>query len=231
PGSLRARFADILDSIPDRSIKELNYKEIIGHFLFSARPVVVNWLRKNKSLSNPDQIKELNIELQEIAEYTSADNIPEYRPITSIHVLRLSTQASKALEHLDDNEKISIAQSSKKYDFPNNITVEETAVDFKSTVEHSPRVELLVKKPDFIGKSKWCFKIGQKAEDVSITDTQWLYDFQQRRVIIQPGDSLVADMITKTTFDQNNMITRVEYEIIKVHSVRPYNDQYLRLPI
>jgi len=76
-----------------------------------------------------------------------------------------------------------------------------------------------VKKPDYLGTSKWIFKHSGHPIDAKILDKEWLDQFQTKTVSVQPGDSLRAVVREETLYGYDNEIVGTNYEIVKVIAV------------
>jgi hypothetical protein len=65
------------------------------------------------------------------------------------------------------------------------------AMAVKETVEFpiAPMI-LAVKKPDYLGDSKWELRHGKRAISAKIEDVLWLKQFQGRQVDVRPGDAI-----------------------------------------
>jgi hypothetical protein len=80
---------------------------------------------------------------------------------------------------------------------------------------------LLVKKPDYLGHSKWEFKHGERALDARILDLEWLARFQSGQIDLKPGDALqaVVKSVIATGFD--GAVVDTQHEVLKVLGVVP----------
>ncbi len=59
---------------------------------------------------------------------------------------------------------------------------------------------LKVKKPDYLGTSKWEF-VFEHAIEAKILDVDWLVRFQNRREDVRPGDAIRAEVLTEVSTD------------------------------
>jgi hypothetical protein len=64
----------------------------------------------------------------------------------------------------------------------------------KERLEACMQMILKVKKPDYLGESKWEFKHENKTIPMKILDIDWLKAFQNREIDIRPGDSIRAEV-------------------------------------
>jgi hypothetical protein len=80
---------------------------------------------------------------------------------------------------------------------------------------------LLVKKPDYLGHSKWEFKNGDRSLEARIADLDWLARFQSGQIELKPGDALNAAVKSETAIGFEGNIVETRHEVVKVLSVVP----------
>jgi len=85
---------------------------------------------------------------------------------------------------------------------------------------------LKVKRPDYLGESRWDFKFGDHPFHAKILHVDWLADFQARKIDVRPGDALRA-MVRQTInygFDADVISESNEIlEILEVITLVPPN--------
>ncbi len=65
------------------------------------------------------------------------------------------------------------------------------ALAIARTIEQpSAEMILAVKKPDYLGTSKWDLRHGKRTIQAKIEDEDWLRRFQNRQEDVRPGDAL-----------------------------------------
>lgn len=65
----------------------------------------------------------------------------------------------------------------------------------------------------------WGFVYDGKSTEVKITHNEWLYEFQSRRLSVNPGDSLKVTLYEKISYGYEGEIVHKHYEIEKVHEL------------
>ena len=80
---------------------------------------------------------------------------------------------------------------------------------------------LKVKKPDYLGNSKWGFKYGQHMIEAKVLDDDWLKNFQNNHHTLNPGDSLRVILFEKVAYGYDNEVVHTEFEVIEVMEVIP----------
>ena len=90
----------------------------------------------------------------------------------------------------------------------------------KETVkgENQP-MTLIVKKPDYLGKSKWEFRHGKTPINASILHEEWLLAFQARKIDVRPGDALRCLVTVENHYGYDNELVAESYAITKVVEV------------
>ena len=78
---------------------------------------------------------------------------------------------------------------------------------------------LFVKKPDYLGTSRWEFRYQQKSLLVKIEDEGWLDGFQARRNVLCPGDALQCRVRIETLYDFDNRHIATRHFIEKVEKI------------
>ncbi len=86
---------------------------------------------------------------------------------------------------------------------------------------------LPVKKPDYLGTSKWELRHGRKSILAKIEDAKWLKKFQNREVDVRPGDTLRCMVRQEMSYGYDNELVAENYVIIEVKEVleNQYNRQ------
>lgn len=80
-------------------------------------------------------------------------------------------------------------------------------------------VYLKVKKPDYLGQSMWEFKYEGKLIQAKIHDSGWLERFQQKTVLLGPGDSIRALVEVKVSYDKYGEVIASHYTILNVKEI------------
>ncbi|MDJ0736035.1 MAG: hypothetical protein QNJ47_18565 [Nostocaceae cyanobacterium] len=89
------------------------------------------------------------------------------------------------------------------------------------TLEYEKSEILKVKKPDYLGESKWAFKYRKKTIEAKINDLEWLNEFRQRKITIYPGDDVKARLKIIAKYDSMGKLISTHYSIEEVIEVMP----------
>ena len=78
---------------------------------------------------------------------------------------------------------------------------------------------LKVKKPDYLGESKWDFRHGGRSFPAKVIHREWLESFQNRDVDIRPGDSVRSKVEIINRYDFDGELISTDYNILQVIEV------------
>ena len=221
-GSVKAWLGIILKTTDDDAIKQLDWRPLIGKYLVRAKYLVLKYIDGKTEITTKQEVEELeNLLLQEAKE-TDVTHIPAYLPVNRKKLLFNVEKITKSLSYLDDNDKaIYITAKDKvtmnaKFSFvPDKIQDLITRETLKSQTE----MILRVKKPDYLGESKWDFRHETKIITAKILDAEWLKRFQARSIDVRPGDSIRAEVVTSVMYGYDNEVIDTHYTLIRIIEV------------
>jgi len=221
-GSLKTIIRNIIEDIPDEDLRDAKFKRILGYYLVKAKYAVLKWCEEIPKLTSPEQVDVLEGELVRIAEETNINQIPAYRAPDRVKLLTNISSVQKSTRHLieEDSVHYNCAQGSSRV--TDAIEISDAIVEqvlTREVLDDRSEAILKVKKPDYLGTSKWAFKFQGHAVDVSITDQEWLEKFQNKLVSVQPGDSIRGTIVQYTSYGHDNDVLAVRYELEHVKEV------------
>ena len=223
-GSLKTILANALRKIPDDSIKDLDYKKIIGHYLLKAKYIVLNALDGKTLLTDGTEIDYIEMELKKTANEIEIDKIPTYVPINKKTIIKNIDNINKSLDILSDTDKVSYQSEFGNASFNLELEIDVESMEDLITEEEivsNSKMILKVKKPDYLGDSKWSFKHGTGTISAKITDLEWLKEFQNRKIDVRPQDSLVCLVKITVKYDYNYELISTSHEVTKVIKINP----------
>ena len=220
-GSIKAWLSNQLSRVDDEGLKKLDWKPIVGAYLVRAKYAVIRWTNKEGAEGG---LMGLSRELKMIAQETDIRYLPDYAPPPL-------QELSQAAKRIDDAKSLLGPGDRMQLESP-----EAGKVEFNLSVKWSPEelgdlavkettksenilMTLIVKKPDYLGKSKWEFRFGKKAITAKIEDERWLESFQTRKVDIRPGDALRCRVTTEYKYGYDNELLSEDYTISVVEGV------------
>ena len=89
----------------------------------------------------------------------------------------------------------------------------------KDKIVSQAEMILKVKKPDYLGESKWGFRHGGRNFPGKIVHKEWLENYQNRKIDIRPGDSIRAMVEIIDKYDFDGELIGTEHNIIQIITV------------
>jgi len=223
-GSIKAILKNIIEKIPDEALKDADYKKLVGHFLHKAKHKIINWCSERNEIKNREEIKTLEKSIEELAPNTNLELLPAHSPLETSTLLSDINSIKDSLSNLEEEDTAILVSQQGTSQFNKKLIISEDIVKELITKEiiasESERI-LKVKKPDYLGTSKWEFKYSGHLIDAKILDEAWLTKFQKRIINVQPRDSIRAKVKEDTSYGYNSEIVHTSYEIIEVIEVIP----------
>lgn len=222
--SLKAKLRAVVNSLPDEALKNGEIKKVIGHYLLSAKHKVLDWCDERDEIRSRSEVVKLQSDIHALAESSDVKLLPAYAPVELPTLLSDITTIREAMSHLSVNDDASFSSANGLSKFNPRLVV--SGVVFRELVVRdviSARGEriLKVKKPDYLGMSKWEFKYGGHAIEAKLLDQAWLSRFQSSQELVRPGDSLRVVLREEVAYGYDGEIVHTEYEILKVLGILP----------
>jgi hypothetical protein len=221
-GSIKTWISTALKMLPDDAIYNFEWKKLVGYYLLKAKYRIINFLEGTTTITNVNQIKPLQNELNILAQETGVRMIPDYKQIDTRLLLEDMSNISSSLSHLVAGDKaVYITKEEKAFlnmefklapDSIEELYVQEVLVQEITQI-------MKVKKADFLGDSMWEFRFGEKNIPVKISDKEWLDKFQSNKVNIQPGDAIKGIVQISDKYDTERNLISHSYELLQVIDV------------
>jgi hypothetical protein len=229
-GSIRAWFAAKLKDTDDEAIKKCDYKAIIGKLLVNVKYWLLNLLEDKETLDQ-GKIEAVQNKINELIEETQIKHLAAYRKVSQQAIVQTYVRTASSISCLTQNDKVvfSSIYGEVRLERQTHISEEiiENLIVAKSDTSESD-VFLKVKKPDYLGESRWSFYLDSHPIEAKIEDEGWLNDFRNRKVLLRPGDSLYTRLKVEMRYDAEGVSLPVRYTIVKVHKIIEGNDTELK---
>lgn len=223
-GSLKAILRSVLQNVPDDALSELDVKKIIGHFLVKAKYKIIEWCNETKKLSNIEQVRVLEGELITLAEQTRLNHVLGYTPLDTKYLLQQIGNLKRSMEFLEESDSIVFESFLGIVEYDQGFEIDDDLIEEILTREQiaSTGTRLVkVKKPDYLGKSRWVLRYMGRSIEAKFEDESWLHDFQNKKVVLGPGDSLKVILEEIIYYGYDSEIVSAKYAIKQVISVVP----------
>lgn len=227
-GSLKSWLRNIILVIPDEAISEFEIKKLIGHFLLKAKYKIVEWLAENEKIESIEQVRDLEGELLRLADESNVKKIPAYVPINTRTLLSQINSIQLAVSRLDERDTVRYESPVGTKNIPRGIVVDEDLIreilTRQTLITEGERL-VKVKKPDYLGRSKWVVRHAGHSIEAKFEDFHWLEQFHGNAVALNPGDSLRVVMREEVSYGYENEVVHVSYTIKKVVEIVPPSRQ------
>jgi hypothetical protein len=220
-GSIKVWLRNSLRATEDDALKTLDWKPLVGKYLVRAKYVVLRWLDDGTA---PKSLPDLARQIQAIATETDVKHLPDYQPPSPTAILDAVRDFQAVKNQLvagdraayipGDGEPLEINLTTRW----NIEDIEALAVKEKVEFPIAPMI-LAVKKPDYLGDSKWELRHGKKPISAKIEDVLWLRRFQNREVDVRPGDALRCEVKIEHLYGHDNELLSERYTIVRVVDV------------
>lgn len=224
-GSIRVWLRNILEAVDDEALKTGEWKKVVGSFLVKAKRLIVKWTEGRTTVESIEDIESLRQELLNEAAKTDVLPIPLYTAVPTIEIARsveLIIGAIKPLRGADSVRYLSPAELPAEISRTFDIAP-ETMTDLmveKSITSSDAEMYLIIKRPDFLGDSKWEFRHGRQAIEAKVSDADWLLRFRTGAESIQPGDALHASVSTTVRYGYDGEVVDTKHEVVTVMGIK-----------
>lgn len=226
-GSIRAVIRSVLQHVDDDALKNIDWKPLVGQYLVKAKHAILRWTDGKDRVASRADVLSLQKEIAGLApavprELLAAGAVPVERLLKDVQLISIAAaellpEDSAALISAIDVTPVEKRIRVSDRDITQLLTQQ-------TTTSESP-MTLLVKKPDYLGNSKWEFKHGDNAMEARIGDREWLSRFQAGSVELKPGDSLKAIVKSEVAIGFEGGVVEVQHEVLTVLAVVPHVDE------
>lgn len=222
--SLKAKLRTVIDLVPDEAIKDGEIKKVIGHFLVAAKHKIMDWCEDRTEITTLAEVKQLQHEVHQLAEASDVKLLPAYAQLEVPTLLADISAVHQALTHLAANDEATLISTEGLSTYNAAFEVSQSMVQklvTRETISSKGTRIVKVKKPDYLGASKWEFKYSGHAIEAKILDNEWLQRFQNNQVQLNPGDSLRVILHEEVSYGYDSEIVQTDYAVIVVEEVLP----------
>lgn len=222
-GSIKAFIRTIVEQFDDDALKNLDWKPLFGQYLVRGKHAMLRWLAGRDKVGSRADVIELQQEFARLAppmpqELLPPGTVPIERLLLDLQLVSVAVAELRPEDSATLISAIDVTPVEKRI----RITSEDVAqlLTEETTSATSP-MTLLVKKPDYLGISKWEFKHGDHPLEARIADLDWLARFQSGQIELKPGDALQAIVKSEVARGFEGNIVETRHEVLKVLGVIP----------
>jgi hypothetical protein len=221
--SLKVVLRNILKQLDDQALKDLDWKPLVGQYLVKAKQITVQWLDRKIADDDDAGIEDLTERLQLLATATDVRHIPDYPRLNSARIAQPLDEFQRAKAKLKPGEGLTITLDNQEYrvDIDAAWLPSEHMAEVKGdrVLSNDSDMLLVIKKPDFLGKSQWTFRHGKANLTAPIIDRDWLSEFHSGKHPLSPGDALMVRVRFEHVYSEKGDLIESEKKIIKVMEV------------
>ena len=222
--SIKSKVNQILKSIPNDVLKDiLNPAKLFGHLLVYVTKRLIKATETNEVQSVESLQKVTNDINKEIKKLPSTTiiilEINNYFVLNAINELGIEGRKLKKEEYFEYKSKAGNARIGNS----SSINMTKLLYELGGQTLEQQRIETLkVKTLDLLSdKASWKLIRQGKQIEVKILHKEWLHDYHNRKIIIQPNDYLKLDLKITYTTNNNTLKPIVSYEALQVLEVIP----------
>lgn len=222
--SIKSKVNQILKSIPDDILKDiLNPSKLIGHLLVYVKKRLIKATETNEVQSVESLQKvtnDINKEIKKLPQTTIIIlEINNYFVLNAINDLGIEGRKLKKEEYFEYKSKAGNARVGNT----SSVNMAKLLYELGGQTLEQQRIETLkVKSLDLLSdKASWKLLRQGKQIEVKIIHKEWLDDYHNRKIIIQPNDYLKVDLKITYTTNTYTLKPLVTYEALKVLEVIP----------
>lgn len=222
-GSIIAKLHTVLENIDDEALKELNIKKVIGAFLVKGKHELLKLLSEKEGIETTDDFDMITSSIEEVGnkelkEIGIEPNISKEKLLEALNTM------SELIKRLGEEEKAIYISSEGAVVINKDFSLSKEKIEellTEKTTSSITKEIVTVKKPDYLGTSKWELYFPQflKCQFVKIEDKKWLGRFQSGDIDLRPGDSVEATIESRAHIDEYSREIAVEYKAITIHKV------------
>lgn len=221
-GSVTTWLKTALVEMDDEHLKNLELKKILGHFLVKAKYAMISFLEQEEKIDSREKVQKIQDKIETVSHETGMAQISVYSPPTIEELVTDVISISDSVQALNQNDITTmilpegIATVSRSFKIDGDRLSEILSM---KNISSSVEMILQVKKPDFLGNSKWLFRHHGHQIDATITDSEWLKEFHSQQIKVLPGDAIRAKVSQVVTYGANNEVIKEIFEIPEVLEV------------
>lgn len=232
--SIKVFLRNILKATDDQALKELDWKPAVGKYLVRGKYAALEWLDRKIAEDEPAGIEDLTERFRELAQETDVRHLPDYPKLNPARVAQPLDSIQRVKRQFKSDEVLTITLGKDEY----NVDLGETwlpsehmdDVDTEQELSNEVDMVLVIRKPDFLGKTQWQFKHGKTRFTAPIEDDDWLRAFYGGEHPLKPGDALRVRVRSTYRYDEKGDLKDSDEVIVKVmnviHSAIPPKDLF-----
>jgi hypothetical protein len=219
-----SRSRNFLRSLDDDGLRTLDWKKLVGKYLVDAKKLALEYLDEAiDKEGSPPPIEDLTERLRKLAEETDVRHLPDYPPVNPARLAQPLDEIQRTKALFRPGEKLTITLDRSEYEvalssnwLPSEYLPIPTA---EQQLSNDSDMVLVIRKPDFLGKSQWQFRHGKASLSAPIQDEDWLQQFHEGKHPVKPGDALRVRVRFEYKYDVKGDLIEQKASILVVYGV------------
>lgn len=222
-GSIFTRLQSVLEFDESDDLEEEPPDESAAEaYVEDGRVELLDSMRDNPEITDVRQLDAIRQRLYGVAERCGLAGRFSYSAPQDNELSETIESIEAANESLEPHERFTYTSQQREVEVPRGtrLSTDEIAESrVEQTIENDVTLILKIKRPDFLGTSRWDMKHGTKTIQVRIEDDEWLADFHAKNAPVTPGDSLNSQVLVREQYDRFGELVKEDYVITKVNAV------------
>jgi len=218
-GSLKVILKNVLKQADDEALKSLDWKPLVGQYLVKAKYLILRWADDDEPTKS---LPDLRRDIQALAAKTDVRGLPDYSPVDPTALMAAVQKVQSSKEKLIDGDGIFYNGdgTGEEYELDMSVHIDPNSILEIATklTEITPPMPMIlaVKKPDYLGSSKWEMRHGKRAISVRINHEEFLRQFQARKIDVRPKDALKCMVQVEMKYGYDNELISETFVIVEV---------------
>jgi len=208
----------------DEVLKSGDWKKAVGSILVKGKHRTLEYLDAKHAENEGQRLAQLRDDLQALAESSPIRHLPQPAQIELRDLVKPLDQIQAGKAALSPGDRLLLTTDTGVYEA--NVAETKRPSDYVTEAEGSTSsgvlpMNLLVRRPDYLGGAKWDFKHGRDAVTAAILDEVWLQRFRAGAVPIVPGSALACMVRYTYVYDKGGRLTSIQHDVVEVQRVIP----------
>jgi len=220
-GSLRAWLRTVIVQVDDEALKNLDWKPLVGQYLVRGKHTILRWLDGKSAIQSRSEVLQLQNRLVNVMPPESP-NVLLIEPASADRLLADLRLLTEATEDLRDSDEARYVSFDGETEIPTQFELSSDDVErllTEDVVESQSRLLLLIKKPDYLGDSRWEFRMHDRSVEARILDEPWLRRFRDGHFPLRPGDALDVQLRSELLKGFEGNVVGTRYFVEHIHGV------------
>jgi len=205
--------------ITDRAIWQA-----LSRYLNTAKRIFIDFFRDRDTVESLEEITGLQRKLLHLAEASPLSTRTICGPVSQRELLEGVDKFQLPLRELmvADKAYYLLNEESSSINLDLNISASQIEkILLGEVLENEQEMILKIKKPDYLGDSKWVFRHGKRTIEAKMNDLEWMQSFRRREIPVVPGDAFRAVIRSVTKYDFNGELLSEQISVQRVIEVIP----------